>query len=251
MGSKIIHIKLLEMAVIIRDILEKHNIPYILTYGSLLGAVRHKGFIPWDDDLDLALFNDSYDEAIRYMKAELPPHLIVEDEESEPNFYHGWSRIKDLSTRLVPESTEYSPGGLRIDLFKLYRMMRKDEADFRYKEEISYIERRLSKGLLSKEAYATRKLKAKLKFEARKKQKLTQDEGERIIYTIPCIYEDRFFAEELFPLKRYKFENEFFYGPANAAPYLKLCYGDYMQLPPIEKRTTHFTNITDKFGFPL
>ena len=50
--------RLLEMAVVIRDILEAHQIPYFITYGTLLGAVRHKGFIPWDDDFDLYLFDE-------------------------------------------------------------------------------------------------------------------------------------------------------------------------------------------------
>ena len=69
------------MAVVIRDILESHNIPYFITYGTLLGAVRHQGFIPWDDDFDFYLFDDSYDKAIHALRAEMPVNMFLEDED--------------------------------------------------------------------------------------------------------------------------------------------------------------------------
>ena len=101
---KRIQSRLLEMAVAVRDILEKHHIPYFLTYGSLLGAVRHQGFIPWDDDFDLYLFDDSYDEAMKVLGAELPGDMFLEYWETEPLFFHAWAHVKDMHSRTECES---------------------------------------------------------------------------------------------------------------------------------------------------
>ena len=64
--------RLLEMAKATAAILEKNNIPYQIAFGTLLGAVRHGGFIPWDDDFDFLLFDDSYDKATEALARELP-----------------------------------------------------------------------------------------------------------------------------------------------------------------------------------
>ena len=60
--------RLLKMAKEIASILEDHDIPYQIAFGTLLGAVRHKGFIPWDDDFDFFLFDDSYEKAMEVLQ---------------------------------------------------------------------------------------------------------------------------------------------------------------------------------------
>ena len=75
-----VQLRLLEMAKSIRDILERHDIPYFITYGTLLGAVRHQGFIPWDDDFDFYLLAESYGQAMMVLNDELPDHLFLENE---------------------------------------------------------------------------------------------------------------------------------------------------------------------------
>ena len=62
--------RLLEMAKSICSILEKNDIPYMLAVGTLLGAVRHQGFIPWDDDFDIFIFDDVYEDAIKCLRKE-------------------------------------------------------------------------------------------------------------------------------------------------------------------------------------
>ena len=63
------------------------------------------------------------------------------------------------------------------------------------------------------------------------------------MYAFSIIYNDRIFIDEMFPLKKYKFEDTEFYGPQKAEALLSRCYGDYMQLPPIEKRKPHYSNV--------
>ena len=69
--------RLLEIAKRTAAILEKHDIPYQIAFGTLLGAVRHGGFIPWDDDFDFFLFDDSYEKAMEVLAQELPSDLTI------------------------------------------------------------------------------------------------------------------------------------------------------------------------------
>lgn len=91
-GSKItvkdVHKVLLEMLKDIDEICQKHNIPYFLNGGSALGAFRHKGFIPWDDDADIAMMKDDYLRFIKVLKKHLPDkyvfHCYDEDKRYNP-----------------------------------------------------------------------------------------------------------------------------------------------------------------------
>src|SRR5574343_33194 len=74
----------LDMGVQVCRILERHDIPYFITNGTLIGAALYESFVPWDDDFDLFLFDDSYDRAMALLEAELPEHLIVHGVKNDP-----------------------------------------------------------------------------------------------------------------------------------------------------------------------
>lgn len=239
--------RLLKMAVIIRDILETNNIPYFITYGTLLGAVRHKGFIPWDDDFDFYLFDESYDEAMKVLRRDLPADLFLENWDSEPKYFHAWAHVKDLRSIteciLYPQDGEYRHKGISVDLYRTKRIHEAEERVFRLEEHISYLSRRRKVGLINEESFQERikDLQAKL-VEEKKVLNGKKDKGQEM-YAFPSIYNDRLFINELFPLKQYQFEDTFFYGPFNADAFLTRCYGNYMQLPPIEKRHPHYSSV--------
>lgn len=248
MDIKRVQNRLLYMASSVRDVLVSHNIPYLLAYGNLLGAVCHQGYIPWDDDFDLFLFDDKYEEAITYLRKELPSDLFLEDAMSEPLYYHGWARVKDLKTivekKISLTTTFYSHKGLSVDLFRLKRMKEDEEKLYRATEHLAYLQRMKHHGLIADDIYNKRKaivssqlLNEKTKLYNSPKRS-TQD-----IYTFCLIYDDRFYPKDLFPLKEYKYENTTFLGPHNPDPFLKCCYGDYMKLPPIEQRRSHYYNV--------
>ena len=102
----------------------KNNIKYSLYAGSLLGAVRHKGFIPWDDDLDICMERKEYDKFIRMWLENKPDGYILQNKEIEANFSQSFTKIrKDHTTFLQKGET---PGlyhtGIFVDVFPIDRM---------------------------------------------------------------------------------------------------------------------------------
>jgi lipopolysaccharide cholinephosphotransferase len=235
---EMIHDRLYHLAKATTGILEKHNIPYSLAYGTLLGAVRHQGFIPWDEDFDLWLFNDSYDEAIEYLRSELPEDMFLEDEKSEPMYFHGWAHVKDLNSEtaqnLYPQDSAYSHKGLHIDLYKLPVLKESEMWNYIDNEFERYINKRREKGLLSDEDYQVRLDKLA---NDRKEHASFKGDPDKIIYLF--LTEHIYLEEhEVFPLKRYKFEDGEYLAFNDADKTLTLLYGDYMTPPPEGKRDT-------------
>lgn len=239
--------RLLEMAKDIRDILESHEIPYFITYGTLLGAVRHKGFIPWDDDFDMYLLEERYDEALNILKDELPKDVFLEYWESEPKYFHAWAHVKDKNTmaecELFPQDGMYQHKGISIDLYKTKKIHEEEEASYRLSEHLSYLQKRRNVGLMDESTFRKKTDELQKKYYDEVERLKTIGNRGREIYAFNLIYNDRLFLDELFPMKKYIFEDSEFYGPANADALLKRCYGDYMKLPPIEKRHPHYSKV--------
>ena len=232
----------------VAKILERHDIPYMLAYGTLLGAIRHKGFIPWDDDFDFYLFDDTYDEAIEHLRKELSEDLFIEDEKSEPLFFHAWARVKDLNSEvyssLFLQDNAYKHKGINLDLYKLKKIPENKLLSYLEEENIAYINRRMKKGLMSKEEYENR-LK---NFNQNAIQENFIDSGNnKYIYAMINIYKYKHMTEEeIFPLKKYPFEDTEFYGPCKADVILTNIYGNYMELPPVEERKPHYSSVIFK-----
>lgn len=241
-----VQLRLLEIAICIKNILEAHNIPYFITYGTLLGAVRHKGFIPWDDDFDFFLFDDTYDLALEILQKELPDDVFLEYFNSEPKYFHGWAHVKDLHSYtkcdLFPQDGCYIHQGISIDLYKTKKVHEVDEFIYRYTEHRDYLLRRHKVGLIEDDVFQSRILEVEKKlYDEQLKLKDCTTLG-RELYSF-TVGGDRLFVEELFPLKRYNFENELFWGPNKAEVLLERCYHDYLKLPPEDKRKPHYSSV--------
>ena len=245
MDIKRVQNRLLEMAVAIKDILENENIPYMITFGTLLGAVRHGGFIPWDDDFDFFLFQEDYDRAIHLLRQNLPWDMFVEDASSEPLYFHSWAHVKDLNTIAFcdqfPQDNIYSHKGLSIDLYVTVKMDERDIDAYRLKEDLLYRKRLYNTGVINEEKYLELKriLEEKIAAENTKRlqspllgEQLAMVMNERIMY-----------CNEVFPLKEYAFERTSFLGPQNADAVLTRFYGDYMKVPPVSQQLAHYTSV--------
>lgn len=109
-----------EMALAIRDIFERNSIRYAIEYGSLLGAVRHGGFIPWDDDFDYVVFEEDYEKASEALRRELPEKYVLHDKVSDPNYFYSFSKVRHLNSIAIEEgfTDDLKYKGISIDLFK-------------------------------------------------------------------------------------------------------------------------------------
>ena len=89
-------LKQLSILEVIDGICQKHHIDYWLDGGSLLGAVRHGGFIPWDDDIDIGMTLEGLQKFIQVAPAELPDHLFLQTPESDPTSKEPITKIREI-----------------------------------------------------------------------------------------------------------------------------------------------------------
>ncbi len=117
--------KMLFILIIVVDIFEKYNVPYWLDYGTLLGAVRHNGFIPWDDDLDITIPIEYYTIASKILSENLPNDLVLQSKENTKNYPNSHLKVRDIHSIYVEEGYEFfEHRGIFIDIFPAKRTNR-------------------------------------------------------------------------------------------------------------------------------
>lgn len=230
--------RLLEMGKVIADILERNNIPYMITFGTLLGAVRHGGFIPWDDDFDIFLFDDTYEKAMQIIEKNLPEDMFLETSKSEPLYFHSFAHVKDLKSEALckhyPHDSIYAHKGLSIDLYKAVAMKESELEEFLLKENLAYLNRRKKINSISPEEY-----NRKVSIITQQLKNIVKNNSNKEIYGI-ALPERSMDLNYVLPLKKIRFEDTEFWGPGNPEGLLESFYGNYMQLPPEEKRIPHY-----------
>lgn len=96
-------LKMLTILAAVDNICLKHGIDYWLDRGTLLGAVRHEGFIPWDDDIDIGMPRSSYERFLRIAPAQMPTNMFLQTAQSDPGFFNLAAplKIRDRNSRFI------------------------------------------------------------------------------------------------------------------------------------------------------
>lgn len=254
--SKKIQVEILEY---IDTLCKKNNINYSLAYGSLLGAVRHQGFIPWDDDVDIMLLREDYDRLIEIFKDNKEYNLIYE---KTKNNYFLYAKLCDKRTFLREKNYPYIETlGVFIDIFPMDNIPNNAFIRFLHGKILYFFDRLIYTSVLKIYFNSTSVFKTIIKFilftplaliaKPIGKEKLIQttlrlmqkykNKKTSHVGFFPNKYAQREFIPRDFfdSMSTYPFENKNFTGISNYDMYLKIVYNKYMELPPEEKRVSN------------
>lgn len=244
------------------EICKRHNLRYYLAGGTLLGAVRHKGFIPWDDDIDIKMPRKDYEKFIKLSKLELPSHLYVLSPYDKTNCKYTFIKICDKRTKLI----EYSENNRKelnvyIDILPMdgypsesNKLNRHIKKLYRWNSLFHYsmIDCELiNSGYNSKIVSLFNNIKKfhkTLPYSIYKKltkiaTRYDYDNSEYVGLAVEGnLYKEKFNKQWLEEPVYLEFEGYKFLAPNGYKEHLKIFYGDYMKLPPKEKRVTHHNN---------
>lgn len=121
--------KMLEILVEVDRVCKKHNIKYILDSGTVLGAMRHKGFIPWDDDIDIGMLREDYERFCEVAPKELRTPYVFENMYTRKDYPNIFGKCYDTSTKYVQHNTAHLDiqHGIFLDVFPMDNVEPKDK----------------------------------------------------------------------------------------------------------------------------
>ena len=234
-----------------------YKLQYFLCAGTLLGAVRHKGFIPWDDDIDIAMPIEDFNKFNLIAQNELGDKYFVQNYMTERNYCDCYTKVRKNDSTLLDEYHDsYNINhGLWIDIFPLISINIKYLAVYKKILSLSnFIQAKNKieankeefKKILSLPGYYAVKLFGILPIKIRQylHKKILDivfyssktSENCTIVWSnITTIYPKTIFQKYIL----INFESENFFVPYKYKEFLTIQYGDYLQLPPIEKRKGH------------
>lgn len=138
--------KVFQMLQIFTQICDRLQLKYFLVCGSALGAVKYGGFVPWDDDVDVALFRDDYERFCKEAPALLPEQLFLQNFQSDPAFPAIYSKLRNSETTCIEESVAVLPinHGISLDIFPLDGYPKDKKEQERLERKKAWFVRKLS-----------------------------------------------------------------------------------------------------------
>ena len=240
----------------IHEVCQKIGVKYFLAYGSLIGAVRHKGFIPWDDDMDICMLREDYEKLQDYLISNPDDRYEVMSYKNNLNYVYPFMKVQDNQTYLLEEDVRIDSNmGIYVDIFPVDGY--EDDSVFKDKMTRLIKKRQLScytfKGITNTKSLLNSLIRyisviifyfTNTNKYIRGIDELAQsrkvDDYELVDY---LIYKDMnkpvWKREWLKQTITGVFEGKEFMIPKNYHEILTSDYGDYTQLPPVELRFSH------------
>ncbi len=226
-----------------------NNLTYWMDFGTLLGAVRHKGFVPWDDDIDVCMPIQDFNRFIKIGQDKLKKGYFVQTDETDPgcDMNKGIFKVRKDGTLFINDYDDFRKNyhkGTSIDVFadvsypsvspRLFSFFRKRISKayglFQYNPPLNF--KNIICYFLFPISYVFFKGLWALITMFRKKDREFVT-FERMSYGYPTLKTD------MVPVSQIEFENHMFNAPGNPDARLKNIYGDYMTIPPVEKQRIH------------
>lgn len=224
-------LRMLDILKAIDRICRTHEIPYWLSSGTLLGAVRHGSFIPWDDDLDIEVLHKDYHRLLDILRRELPEQFFVHDREYDKDYPHLYAKVRDKHS-CIEEGYVFKMKheGCFVDIFPVERSP----------YPVFRIANRLYVNLCHYNVYKhfrwlynfNHVLLTRLVFPMLRGVVSVFFPHSPYRHTLGTVFIDERADDDLFPLQEMGFEGGTYFVPGNSHNYLVKKYGnDYMLLP--------------------
>lgn len=232
--------RMLDMLLYIDRICKEIDVRYRIDGGTVLGAVRHKGFIPWDDDMDLCLERKDWKKLVKYLKEHPHPQFVLQDHDTDSNYYGSWAILRDLKSEYIIDD--------RVHNIKKYRGLQVDLFPFE-KGNISFFQRICSAiTIWNNRNIASKRMKLVkiihfIQFKLliptfRLITRIINREG-YYMHSYGAYWTIKFPQDICVPHQMIEFEGYMVPGPGNPEEYLRIVYKNYMDLPPKNKRDHH------------
>ena len=243
---------ILEMLVEFDAICQKHNLQYWLDSGTLLGAVRHQGFIPWDDDIDLSMPVEDYRKFKKIAQIELSENIFFQTKETDLNFKFDYMKLRSNKAKIIEfhEKGKDIPyhQGLFVDIFPMLTLPNTKFHQAFYEDTFKIIRDVSAISLHTPNGKDYPKVRKALLEAINEMHEGWEKRDIKVIYSgkMPDV-SAWFDMDEVFPLSKIEFEGLEFYAPKNPNHYLGSIYSfNFMELPPLDKRTIHAHSIEFK-----
>lgn len=250
---------ILDLIVEFDRVCKKHNIRYYLDGGSLLGAIRHNGFIPWDDDIDVTMPREDYERFIK-LNEEFKHPYFMQTPYTDPEYYYSFAKIRNSNTTALIQTFGYQGfnHGIWISIFPLdkFPLERGEKLYLKIRQltsENSTYMRMKNPHLDEKDQLRVRNYSGRNPLETFEEiQKIASQYKDMdaeywgtIILTIVKYSRKTLLFKSYEKTEYHAFENLMLPIPSGFDNVLKTEYGNYMELPPIEDREGHDTTIFD------
>lgn len=246
---------IVEMMKIVDKVCRKYDITYWIDSGTLLGAVRHKGFIPWDDDADICMPRKDYDKFISIIEKEFPKEIVYEYKGTDTWHQNGidiqpaFIKLYYLDKfKAFDRSLKGEFQGVFIDIFPVDSVDENMCNKFMYKciSKLTRIKHKKPTLIKDKIRNSLQSIGLENLWIKRSEHLDIIGKANYYVYGIETLFaEPRYMQkkDDIYPLREINFEGCNFYAPNNIDNYLSKLYGNYMELPPEKDRLPHLIDL--------